>query len=208
MSKGVRVHWRTWSLAVLGAVTGTVLVAGQAVVGVPASASSAGGVRPNAVGELDCNGYSPIQQPAASRKLLCTDIRGLWPNQRFYDNGHYIGHDEPSIRFLSNQPGSGNNVTFTEQLPRDPAALPTTSHPGHDVTHWFELSVAPWFGMTMCDPRSFPQTRCPPKSDSNAPHKGLPNGAGAAFMEMQFYPPGYAPFNDNISCNNATGARR
>ena len=76
------------------------------------------------VGELDCNGYSPIQKPAASRKLLCTDIRGINGHyHRFYDNGHYIGHDEPSIRFLSNRPGSGNNVTFTETLPRDPAAL-------------------------------------------------------------------------------------
>ena len=49
--------------------------------------------------------------------LPCTDIRGdnqvsnnnTW-NGRFYDNGHYIGHDEPDINFLSSQPGSGNNV--------------------------------------------------------------------------------------------------
>ena len=43
---------------------------------------------------------------------LCTDIRGdsaidnsnAWGG-RFYDNGHYIGHDEPDTTFLSNQPG-------------------------------------------------------------------------------------------------------
>ena len=32
------------------------------------------------------------------------DCRG---RTAFYDNGHYIGHDEPSVRFISNAPGSG-----------------------------------------------------------------------------------------------------
>lgn len=203
MAGNLHGHWRTWSMAAVGGAAAVVLAAGPALAGGTASAARVSpSVRPNAVGELDCNGYSPIQRPAATRKLLCTDIRGLWPNQRFYDNGHYIGHDEPSIRFLSHKPGSGDNATFTEQLPRDPAALPTTAHPGHDVTHWFELTPAPWYGMTICDPRSYPQTPCTPESDSNAPHKGLPNGGGAAFMEMQFYPPGFAPFADSISCDN------
>jgi hypothetical protein len=83
----------------------------------------------------------------------------------------------------------------------DPAAAPTVNHPGHDVTHWFELSVAPWFGMSICDPRSYPQTKCIPNSDSNAPQGVFPGGGGA-FMEMQFYPPGFAPFADSVSCNN------
>jgi hypothetical protein len=157
-------------------------------------------VRPNRTGELDCNGYSPIQR-AVTRSLLCTDIRGMMPGERFRDHGHYIGHDEPSIRFLSGQPGSGNNVTFTERLPLDPAARPTTKHPGHDVTHWFELSVAPWFGMTLCDPHSFPQTPCTANSDANAPHGSFPGGGGA-FMELQFYPPGFGPHLDATSCDN------
>jgi hypothetical protein len=187
---------------VLGTATAAVLAVSQALVGASAGTAASQGIRPNAVGELDCNGFSHIQRPV-SRTMLCTDIRGLYPGQRFYDNGHYIGHDEPSIRFLSHRPGSGNNVTFTERLGRDPAALPTTRHPGHDITHYFELSPAPWFGMTICDPRSYPQTPCRPNSDANAPHPGLPNGGGAAFMEMQFYPPGDAPRVDSISCNNA-----
>jgi hypothetical protein len=134
-------------------------------------------------------------------KLACTDIRGFEHGERFYDNGHYIGHDEPSIRLLSSRPGSGGNVTFTERLPRDPKAKPTVSHPGHDVSHWFELSIAPWFGMSICDPRSYPQRPCRPNSDANAPHGAFPGG-GAAFMEMQFYPPGFAPFADSVSCDN------
>src|SRR5215831_10940301 len=195
-------HWRTWSMAVVGAAATIVLVASQSLFGVAASAAPAAakGVRPNATGELDCNAHSKIQR-AVSHKLLCTDIRGMNGYARFFDNGHYIGHDEPSIRFISNRPGSGNNVTFTERLPMDPKAMPTTGHPGHDVTHWFELSIAPWFGMSICDPNSYPQTNCTPNSDSNAPQGTFPGGGGA-FMEMQFYPPGFAPFADSVSCNN------
>ena len=159
------------------------------------------GVRPNGMGNLDCNGYSPIQRPVTRRLLLHRHPRPDGHGERFRDNGHYVGHDEPSIRFLSNRPGSGDNVTFTERLPRDPAAKPTVTHPGHDVTHWFELSIAPWFGMSICDPRSYPQRNCMPNSDSNAPHGAFPGG-GAAFMEMQFYPPGFAPRVDAISCDN------
>ena len=200
MPRHTRTYRRTWLIAAVG----VSLFVGQALFGLTANAAPAaqGGVRPRAMGELDCNGWSKIQKPAASHKLLCTDIRGINGHySRFYDNGHYIGHDEPSIRFLSNQPGSGNNVTFTETLPRDPKAMPGNNHPGHDVTHWFELSVAPWFGMTICDPNSYPQTKCTPNSDNNAPHGTFPGG-GAAFMEMQFYPPGFAPFSDSVSCDN------
>ena len=46
---------------------------------------------------------------------------------RFYDNGHYIGHDEPSLRYLSSRPGASNNVTWVETLPRDPVAVPTVA---------------------------------------------------------------------------------
>lgn len=199
MARFTRVPGRTWLIAAAG----VSLLAGQALAGVTANAAPvAHGVRPNAVGELDCNGHSTIQR-SVKPTLLCTDIRGLTPYHRFYDNGHYVGHDEPSIRFLSNRPGSGNNVTFTERLPRDPAAMPTVTHPGHDVTHWFELSIAPWFGMSICDPRSYPQRNCRPNSDTNAPHGTFPGG-GAAFMEMQFYPPGFSPFVGGVSCDSNT----
>jgi hypothetical protein len=168
----------------------------------PAAAST--GVKPHKVGMLDCNGFSPSQQ-TVRRIMACTDPLFAYDGKasRFAENGHYIGHDEPIIRFLSSKHGSGNDVTWTEQLPRDPAGLPTGAKPGHDRTHWFELSVAPWFSMAMCDPRSYPIASCRPRSDSNAPdpttHAG---GGGQAFMEMQFYPPGEAPFVDNISCDN------
>jgi hypothetical protein len=53
----------------------------------------------------------------------------------------------------------------------------------------------------MCDPHSTPLLPCTPRSDANARHGRYP-GAGAAFVELQFYLPGFAPFADNISCDN------
>jgi hypothetical protein len=167
-------------------------------------------------GEFDCNGFSPVETPA--RGSLCTDVRGIlgvdnantWGG-RFFDNGNYIGHDEPDMTFLSNQPGSGNDVTWNETLPVDPSAAPTVGMPGSDVSHWFELSPAPWFSMAMCDPYSYPQLPCVPESDTNAPtcpkafncpSNSYP-GAGSAVMEMQLYPPGNPPWVDNESCSDA-----
>ncbi len=176
-----------------------------AIVAVGASAGTAGAVGttarvvPNAMGELDCNGFSPIQR-SVKLTMLCHDPSLPGP-ARLEDHEHYIGHDEPSIRFLSSRPGSGNDVTWVETLGKDPRALPTVRHPGRDVTHNFELTVAPWFSMELCDPNSDPQLPCRPRSDTNAPHGSYPGG-GSAFMELQFYPPGFAPFVDSISCDN------
>jgi hypothetical protein len=175
--------------------------------GAAQAASPPTGVAPRAFGNLDCNGLSPIQSPVRVT-MPCSDPRALYDGSpaRFYDNGQYIGHDEPSIRFLSDAPGSANNVTWSETLPTDPAGAPTVATPGSDTTHWFELSVAPWFGMALCDPRSYPQAACKPESDKNAPRKPPTfnvNGGGAAFLELQFYPPGMAPIVTNESCDNA-----
>ena len=85
------------------------------------------GVKPNATGELDCNGFSPIQR-SVKLDLACADPRGS-DGGRFLDHGHYIGHDEPSMRFLSTRRGSGNNFSITENLPLDPTALPTVKTP-------------------------------------------------------------------------------
>jgi hypothetical protein len=213
MRARLHVHGKR-SRILLGTVSAVALLFGVAwTSGIPAAASVTASSKytPAAQGELDCNGFSPVQKPV--KLLNCTDIRGgkvananTWDG-RFYDNGHYIGHDEPDTTFLSNAPGSGNNVTWTINLGRDPKAAPTDVSPGHDVSHWFELSPAPWFSMDLCDPNSFPLTNCTPESDSNAPicvnancSSGL--GGGSAFMEMQFYPPGEPPFADSISCDD------
>jgi hypothetical protein len=183
--------------AFAGVVAAIVLVG--AGTGASAASKASAHVRPNAVGLLDCNGFSPIQR-SVKPTMLCADP-SLSRTVRLEDHGHYIGHDEPSLRFISSRPGSGSDVTFVETLGKDPRALPTTGHPGSDITHNFELTVAPWFSMELCDPHSDPQLPCTPRSDANAPHGSFPGG-GSAFMELQFYPPGFAPFSDSISCDN------
>jgi hypothetical protein len=127
--------------------------------------------------------------------MICADPAG-YNGERFYDNGWYIGHDEPAINFFSNAPGSANNVQWRVTLPpKGPA--PTQN--GKSVSN-FELYPAFWFSMALCDPRSYPQNPCTPNSDTNT-GRGLATDAGEAFLELQFYPPGWAPFITQVSCD-------
>jgi hypothetical protein len=165
------------------------------------SVTDATSVAPNATNELDCNGWSAAYRTV--RKLggdLCTDpikvVDGK--GERFVDNGWYVGHDEPGIRFISNTPGSANTMTYLVKLPVDPTRTPT---PSGSVTVYGQDSIAPWFGLAMCDPNSYPQNPCTPDSDSNISAPTNPADAGDAFMELQLYPPGFTPFVDNTSCS-------
>jgi hypothetical protein len=165
-------------------------------------------VKPNAVNQLDCNGYSTKYKSInPGQKEHCTDPLGghlvtvngkkVLRHNRFEDNGHYIGHDEPSTKFISHAAGSGNTMSYLMKLPRDPKKHATATG---SVTDYNELSIAPWFGLPMCDSNSYPQNPCKPDSDKNT-GLGAKTDAGSAFMELQFYPPGLAPFADNISCS-------
>jgi hypothetical protein len=160
-----------------------------------------GAVAPNPVNELDCNGWSAAYKTV--RKMagaLCTDPIKVsdGKGQRLVDNGWYVGHDEPSVKFISSQPGSGNTMTYVMKVSKDPAKAPTSNG---SVVDYAQLSLAPWFGLPMCDPKSYPQNSCKPDSDSNGGSISDPNAAGSAFMELQFYPPGYTPFIDSTSCS-------
>ncbi len=136
-------------------------------------------------GGLDCNGDSATGQKPFQTNSTCTDLSG--PNgARGEDNGHYVGHDEPATEFNSQVPGSGNNVQYTLTLPKE--------HP-LPAGQTFENQIAFWLSMALCDPGSFPQAPCKPNTDQN------PKAAGSAFLEMQFYPPGFAPFITQISCD-------
>jgi hypothetical protein len=173
--------------------------------GATAASPTSGGVQPNQTSMMDCNGHSPKYQAVKSGLGgLCTDPVAIGKDgdaYRFRDNGVYIGHDEPSIKFISSQAGSANQMTYTMRLPKDPSAAPGTSPASTTVTDYAELSPAPWFGLPICDGKSYPQNPCTPDSDGNSGLINDPNGAGSAFMELQFYPPGYPPFNDAISCD-------
>jgi hypothetical protein len=136
-------------------------------------------------GNLDCNGWSKIQAPLRPQ-MTCTDLHGSI-GHRFYDNGWYIGHDEPSIGFNSTARHSGNSVQWDITLPTE-RPLP--------ATQTFENQIAFWFALAVCDVNSYPQGPCIPDSDENTPEL-----AGSAFVELQFYPPGFPPFITQISCD-------
>ena len=167
------------------------------------SADAASGVKPNPTNMVDCNGHSPAYA-AVKPGLggLCTDpieVAANGSTSRFEDNDVYVGHDEPSVKFISSRPGSGNQMTYDMRLPVDPGASPTATTPA--VTKYAELSIAPWFGLPLCDPKSYPQNPCTPDSDANSSNLSNPNGAGSAFMELQLYAPGFQPFIDGVSCD-------
>src|SRR5262249_17251276 len=67
-------------------------------------------------------------------------------------HGAYTGHDEPSLLFYSNTPGSGNSNKYRVQLPTDPKQQPRQD--GTGATWNFQLHPAFWFGMALCDNQS------------------------------------------------------
>jgi hypothetical protein len=110
--------------------------------------------------------------------------------------GHYTGHDEPALLFYSDTPGAGNNFTTTLILPVDPPVPPKQD--GTGGTFNFQLHAAFWFGMVLCDTQSSPNFTdvCVPNTDANIFEDANPaspnfigHHPGAAFLELQFYPP-------------------
>jgi hypothetical protein len=131
-----------------------------------------------------------------------------------YDNpyGQYVGHDEPSLIYKSGIPGSGNDMTYTVTLPKDPKKQPNAS--GAGGTTWnFQLRPTFWFGVTLCDTESAPEftKKCTPDSDRNnlvgtnpAAPDYIGKHPGNAFMELQFYGPGYVPQFEGFGCAATT----
>jgi hypothetical protein len=159
----------------LVAAPGIVLLAAAALVG-PGSVALAAAPSPHA--SLNCE-YA-----------LCAEVA----NSADVFGDEYVGHDEPSAVFYSNIPGSGNHMTYSMRLPKDPSPNnPNT--PGKSYT--FELNGAQWLGMALCATQSYPEqvSTCTPDSDSNILDPAVsPKHAGTAFMELQFYPPGWVPW--------------
>ena len=205
---GGRRRWRLLLVPAMGiaiicqlSLTATAGAATAAATAKTATTAATGAVAPNPVNELDCNGWSA--KYGTVRKLagdLCTDpikvVNGK--ANRYIDNGWYVGHDEPSVKFISSTPGSGNTMTYLTKVAVDPRKAPTANG---SVTNYGQLSIAPWFGLPMCDPKSYPQNACTPDSDTNSGLISDPNAAGSAFMELQLYPPGFTPFVDSESCS-------
>jgi hypothetical protein len=180
-----------WSTRLL--LTATLAVA--ASLGPAAASQAAGGHN-----GLDCNGFGLGATTSSPANYMCTDIR---PNsdEGAEVNGHYVGHDEPSVGYYSTVKGSGNNVQYQVQLPVEPATPPDGSRKGPTTTYMF--GPAFWFSMVLCDNESFPEGRstCHKDSDSNIQIPFQENHAGTAFLEMQFYPPARPPFITQFSCD-------
>ena len=139
---------------------------------------------------------------------LCTELNEFPSGQTSNYEGRYVGHDEPSVLFYSNVPGSGNSNVYRLTLPKDPPVLPTQA--GTGGTFNFQLHPAFWFGMALCDTQSAPNPgkRCAADSDSNIFDSSDPlapdyigKHPGTAFMEMQFYPPGWVLWPAGNSCD-------
>ena len=113
------------------------------------------------------------QAPARS---LCDDNGALCTETADTLNyeGHYTGHDEPSLLYYSNKAGSGNSSVYQLTLPKDPPTQPKQD--GSGGTFNFQLHPAFWFGMAMCDTQSYPEftNTCAADSDSNIFDNGNP----------------------------------
>jgi hypothetical protein len=179
--------------------TGAIVLAVAALVSVAAAMASAPKTHA-AVSSLSSNQPLCVQRPQ-----MCTELDSPWS----YNGYTYTsGHDEPSVLFYSTMPGSGNSNRYQLTLPTDPVTAP--SQDGTGSTWNFQLHPAFWFGMAMCDDQAAPNpgVACPADSDKNIFKSTNPKSAdylgltpGSAYMEMQFYPPGWGP----VSCTDASG---
>jgi hypothetical protein len=141
---------------------------------------------------LAAGGAAPARAASSSTHVhidceysrLCPDLA----DTNAYD--HYVGHDEPSLLFYSNKSGSGNRMQYNLTLPKDPSPTnPLTK------SYNFETASTFWFGMALCDTQSYPEqvSTCKPDSDTNI-KSNLAQHPGAAFLELQFYAPGWVPW--------------
>jgi len=170
---------------------GSVAVAGAAFApslgsGAVATSASAHALQPPA---FQCNN---------NHSTHCVEV---WDSEKVFGEGTYVGHDEPSLLYYSSQPHSGNQVQWQAQLPTDPSPSNPTSK-----SYTFQLTPAFWFGMAMCDTQSAPDPAnnhsCTPDSDSNiTSNANIGHHAGTAYMEMQFYPPGWVQQFNGSSCS-------
>jgi hypothetical protein len=147
-------------------------------------------------------GYPSTHQP------LCQSSRSLCADLANNPKSGYVGHDEPSVLFKSGIPGSGNNMTYTVTLPKDPQKQPNKTGRG-GATWNFQLRPTFWFGLTLCDTQSAPNftKKCTPDTDRNnlvgsnpAARNYIGKHPGTAFMELQFYGPGYVPQFAGFGC--------
>jgi len=173
-------------------------IAGLIVLAIAAIATAFGGGAAKSQAATD----TPL---CVQHPWLCVEQINPWT---YHGYTYVSGHDEPSVLFYSDTPGAGNSNIYHLNLPTDPPTPPAED--GSGGTWNFMQHPAIWFGMAMCDDQDAPNPGkpCPADSDRNIytstdPHSAKYIGLtpGTAFMEMQFYPPGWGP----VSCTDANG---
>jgi hypothetical protein len=138
------------------------------------------------------------------RPFMCLD-----PYFSIGENGAYTGHDEPTVQFFSHRPGTGGkDLLYYIKLPTNAPMKPKQD--GTGGTWDFQRRATFWFSITMCDTESSPNFthKCTPNSDRNARYRKLNpkspfyigKSPGNAFMELQFYTPGWVPQFDGFGC--------
>jgi hypothetical protein len=148
-----------------------------------------------------------ISQLLQQHEPICESHASLCRDAFKTPGDEYVGHDEPSVAFRSSEPGSGNDITYELRLPREPPIKPRND--GSGGTWTFELRPTFWFGLTLCDTESAPEftKTCTPDSDTNdlvGTNPSAPDYIGKhpgnAFLELQFYGPGYVPQFEGFGC--------
>jgi len=185
-------HVRTLTRRWLPVASVAIVVSGM----LPAMASPAAAAGTPSGMHLDCSTGTP----------LCAEVHD---SETVFGQDVYVGHDEPALTFYDNHAGAGNNATYLLKLPKDPPVAPNQQ--GTSGTFNFQLHPAFWLGMAMCDNESAPEfthAACTPDTDANIFDSADPNDPhyvgrhpGTAFMEMQFYPPGWVPWPAGNSCD-------
>ena len=133
--------------------------------------------------------YAPDCNDPDAHDLNCTEpTRAIVQDLRNTGYSYYIGHAEPAAEFFDTTGTSGYNMQWKLRIP---ATDPQPTQNGNTVAN-FELFIAFWIGLALCDPNSSPFGDCIP--DSDAQPSPTP---GAAFLELQFFPPG-------IICNDSS----
>jgi plastocyanin len=132
--------------------------------------------------EPDCN------DPDAHDFACAEPTRAIVQDLQNKGYPYYIGHAEPAAEFFDTTGTSGYNMQWKLRLP---ATDPQPTQNGSSVAN-FELFITYWLGLALCDPNSLPFGNCIP--DSDAQPSEFP---GAAFLELQFFPPG-------INCSNGS----
>ena len=183
----------------LAVIAGLVLVASLAPVAAASRVSPGGAAIPQAAAE------------SYGSKLLCHEGSPLCAetNDSIGYRSEYTGHDEPSALFYSNVPGSGNNANYRLVIPTDPPILPKQDgRAARSTSRTASRSGSGWTCATTSPRPSTRTIRARPNSDSNIFDGADPTQPdyigfhpGTAFLEVQFYPPGWVPWLEAISCD-------